>query len=405
MRRKFLIGACPFPKTDFHFCGDVRAFTPVFSGNVRAFTASAREDGRLRPYVFDRLRTRLLVLPRCGTRQIFVNRLFTLQSRTELLACGCNPTCWSLGSTSRGDHGSWYMSEPIIYLGIGFLVAIVLVLIAKALVHSRMGRFAMKRLEAAAPKLMADIEADMSQLHAQIAMATRRLETGVEQMKSKTTSQLSEIGKSSEAIARLKAELGEKTVALQALSGKERALDERLHLIEAELALKTGALAEVERKLTNEKAELDDLLAFIEARDKLAEVDKRHATAIAALKAENAALEQQLGQSFDDYTKLEHEMAIMKRQVEATWASERMANAVLRERINDVAGEVVRVAHALEGLGSPIDTMLAGKVAELAGADNSSKSPDGDDSKGMLAHRIRSLQKRAARVSSSNGGP
>ena len=305
------------------------------------------------------------------------------------------------------------MSEPIIYLGIGFLVAIVLVLIAKALVHSRMGRFAMKRLEAAAPKLMADIEADMSQLHAQIAMATRRLETGVEQMKSKTTSQLSEIGKSSEAIARLKAELGEKTVALQALSGKERALDERLHLIEAELALKTGALAEVERKLTNEKAELDDLLAFIEARDKLAEVDKRHATAIAALKAENASLEQQLGQSFDDYTKLEHEMAIMKRQVEATWASERMANAVLRERINDVAGEVVRVAHALEGLGSPIDTMLAGKADELeaaiglpspnGGNGHAPISNGGDDTKGSLARRIRSLQKRSARVASSGG--
>ena len=95
----------------------------------------------------------------------------------------------------------------------------------------------------------------------------------------------------------------------------------------------------------------------------------------------------------------------MKKQVESTWASERMANALLRERINDVAGEVVRVAHALEGLGSPMDTMLAGKVAELEAANNSSKAPDGDDSKGMLAHRIRSLQKRAARVSSSSGGP
>ena len=66
----------------------------------------------------------------------------------------------------------------------------------------------------------------------------------------------------------------------------------------------------------------------------------------------------------------------MKKQVESTWASERMANALLRERINDVAGEVVRVAHALEGLGSPIDTMLAGKVAELDAANNSSKPPE-----------------------------
>jgi chromosome segregation ATPase len=305
------------------------------------------------------------------------------------------------------------MSEPIIYLGIGFLVAIVLVLIAKALVHSRVGRFTMKRLEAAAPKLMADIEADMGQLHAQIAMATRRLETGVEQMRSKATSQLSEIGKTSETIARLKAELGDRTAALQVLTAKERALDERLHLTQAELAVKTGALAEVERKLANEKAELDDLLAFIDARDKLAEADNRHATAIAGLKAENASLQEQLGQSFDDYTKLEQEMATLKRQVEATWASERMANAVLRERINDVAGEVVRVAHALEGLGSPIETMLAGKADELeamiglpspnGGNGHAPISNGGDDTKGSLARRIRSLQKRASRVASSGG--
>jgi len=104
----------------------------------------------------------------------------------------------------------------------------------------------------------------------------------------------------------------------------------------------------------------------------------------------------------------------LKRQVESTWASERMANAVLRERINDVAGEVVRVAHALEGLGSPIETMLAGKTTELEaaigalnGGDQSTLVPSigtgGDDSKGSLARRIRSLQKRAARVSSAGG--
>jgi hypothetical protein len=103
----------------------------------------------------------------------------------------------------------------------------------------------------------------------------------------------------------------------------------------------------------------------------------------------------------------------LKRQVEATWASERMANAVLRERINDVAGEVVRVAHALEGLGSPIETMLAGKADELeamiglpspnGGNGHAPISNGGDDTKGSLARRIRSLQKRASRVASSGG--
>jgi len=313
-----------------------------------------------------------------------------------------------------GDHGPLFMSEPIVYFGIGFLLAAVLVLGAKSLAHSWLGRLTIKRLESAAPGLMADIEADMGQLHAQIAVATRRLEVSVEQMKAKTTSQLSEIGKSSEAIARLKAELGDRTVALQALTAKERTTGEQLRVVEAELAVKTGALEQVGRKLANEKAELDDLMAYVDARDKLAEADSRHLAAMDSLKAENASLEEELAQSFDERRKLEHEMGTLKRQVEATWASERMANAVLRERINDVAGEVVRVAHALEGLGSPIETMLAGKTTELEAAigalnrgDQSNLVPSigtgGDDSKGSLARRIRSLQKRAARVSSAGG--
>jgi chromosome segregation ATPase len=305
-----------------------------------------------------------------------------------------------------------FMSEPIITFGIGFLLAVLLVLGTRSLFRSRLGRFAVRRLEATAPKLMADIESDMGGLHAQIAVATRRLESSVEHMKAKTTSQLSEIGRTSETIARLKAELGERTIALQALTAKERAQHEQLRATEAELMVKTGALEEVGRKLAAEKAELNDLMAFIDARDKLAEAETRHAAAMEGLRAENRTLEEQLGQSFDEITKLEHEMATLRRQVEATWASERMANAVLRERINDVAGEVVRVAHALEGLGSPIETMLAGKVSELDaaaialnGGNGSipSITNGGDDTKGSLARRIRSLQKRAARVASAGG--
>ena len=212
---------------------------------------------------------------------------------------------------------------------------------------------------------MADIEADMGELHAQIAVATRRLETSVEQMKSKTTSQLSEIGKSSEAIARLRAEYANRSSALAALADKEKALHAQLRLTEAELAARSTVLAEVERKLAQEKAELNNLLAFVDARERVAETEKRHSDAMEELRTRNRELEEQLGASYDERIRLEQEMTIMKRQVETTWATERMAHAVLRERINDVAGEVVRVAHALEGLGSPMDTMIAGTASEL----------------------------------------
>ena len=311
--------------------------------------------------------------------------------------------------------GAWFMREPIVYFGIGFLLAALLILGARVLARSRVGRLARKRLESAAPNLMADIEADMGELHAQIAVATRRLETSVEQMRSKTCSQLSEIGRSSEAIARLKAEFGEKSVALGALTEKERSMSEQLRVTEAELAVKAAALTEVEHKLAQERAELNELIALIDARDKLKEMESRSAGALDSLRTQNRSLEEELGQSYHERIKLEQEMAGLKRQVEATWATERMANAVLRERINDVAGEVVRVAHALEGLGSPIETMLAGKAAELAAALGAAApgaagngslgaAMGGDDSKGSLAYRIRSLQKRAARVASDAAG-
>ena len=238
-------------------------------------------------------------------------------------------------------------------------------LVAKWFARSRIGRFAFKRLEAAAPPLMADIEADMGQLHAQIAVATRRLEVSVEQMKSKTSTQLSQIGKTSEAIARLKAEHADRAIALEALAARERAMAEQTRDTEASLLAKTATLQELERTLAVRKAELGELMTFIDASDKLAETERRHVAATEGLKAENARLEADLGQSRRECLRLQNDMQGMKKQVEATWAAERMANALLRERINDVAGEVVRVAHALEGLGSPIDTMLAGKVTQV----------------------------------------
>jgi chromosome segregation ATPase len=179
------------------------------------------------------------------------------------------------------------MSDPIFDFGFGFFLAALLIIGAKALARSRLFRFARRRLESAAPNLMADIEADMGELHAQIAVATRRLETSVEQMKSKTTSQLSEIGKSSEAIARLRAEYANRSSALAALADKEKALHAQLRLTEAELAARSTVLAEVERKLAQEKAELNNLLAYVDARERFAETEKRHSDAMEELRARN----------------------------------------------------------------------------------------------------------------------
>src|SRR5207237_9412756 len=136
------------------------------------------------------------------------------------------------------------MIEPIMYMGIGFLVAGLLGIGAIPLVHARAVRLTMKRLEAVTPMSMAEIQADKDQLRAEFAMSTRRLEMGVEQMKAKTTSQLAEIGKKSEAIGRLKVELGEKTAALLALEAKEAQVSEELSRTEQQRAAAATEWAE-----------------------------------------------------------------------------------------------------------------------------------------------------------------
>src|SRR6202035_2800097 len=182
-------------------------------------------------------------------------------------------------------------------------------------------------------------------------------------MKSRTTNQLAEIGKSSETIGRLKAEMAERNAALAALQDKERALGVQLRTTAAELTAKARDLDETEQKLAARKAEMAKFMAEFNLHPELAKAESRHAAEVEGLKAQKASAEAELVQAREQCAKLQDYIESMKKQVETTWASERMANAVLRERINDVASEVVRVAVALEGLNSPIDSLVAGKTA------------------------------------------
>jgi chromosome segregation ATPase len=306
------------------------------------------------------------------------------------------------------------MSEPIIDLGIGFLFAVLIAFGIVSAVRMRASRSSVLHIQSAQAPLMTAIEADMDQIHSQIAVATRRLEICVEQMKSKTTGQLAEIGKTSETIARLKAELAERNAALAALQDRERIVGTQLHTAEAELAVKARSLEETEQKLASRKVELARFMAEFNLHPELAKAESRHAAEIESLKAEKAAVEAQLQQSREECAKLQDFIESMQKQVETTWASERMANAVLRERINDVASEVVRVAVALEGLNSPMDSLMAGKVASAQArsedlpvtGENAISLPasleNGDATSSELIHRIRALRQRAARANATS---
>src|ERR1700730_12985556 len=100
------------------------------------------------------------------------------------------------------------MIEPIMYMGIGFLVASLLLVGFIPMVNARAARLTQRRVEAMTTMSMAEIRAETDHLRAQFAVSMRRLEMSVERAKAKTTTHLAEIGKKSEAIRRLRLELG-----------------------------------------------------------------------------------------------------------------------------------------------------------------------------------------------------
>jgi len=433
------------------------------------------------------------------------------------------------------------MIEPVMYFGIGFLVAALLGLLFVPLVHNRAVRLTMRRLEAATPLSIAEIRADKDQLRAEFAMSTRRLEMSVEQMKAKTTGQLAELGKKTDAINQLKKELGEKTAAIFTFESREKNLRDQLHATEQEFEIKSTALREAERTLGDKQADLAKIVAELgersiladsqrvelaalrtqieamkvsvadydravrsteerlareraeaeiaakqvnEERGKLGDLSTRagaleqqllvHKTEAEvtsrrvqdleerlreqgrllaerdfliarlrsdleeAVKVENdlraqldnaggrsnsaadkfradiEQLEAQLAAAIEDRSRLQREVSAMKRDAETTWAAERVENALLRERINDVAAEVARLTAVLEGPGSPIEAMLAqtgpdrgqARAARLQningtnGEGGTTGAETQDDNKGSLAERIRALQTTASRAAS-----
>src|SRR6201982_919640 len=151
------------------------------------------------------------------------------------------------------------MIEPIMYLAIGFLISMLCGLMIVPLVHNRAVRLTTRRLEAATPLSMAEIQADKDQLGAEVAMSARRLEMNVEQLKNRTTSQLAELGKKTDAINRMKIELGEKNATIFSLEAREKAVKEQLRATEEEFTAKTAALRTAEQALTDKQSDFAKL--------------------------------------------------------------------------------------------------------------------------------------------------
>jgi hypothetical protein len=134
------------------------------------------------------------------------------------------------------------MIESIMFFGGGFLVAGLLALVLISFVHRRAVRLTQRRLEDAIPVSLAEIQADKDKLRAEFAMSARRLQMSVEQLKAKATNQLGDIARKTEAIAKLKAELAEKTAVTDELEAKVKSLGIKIRETERDYAVNAGAI-------------------------------------------------------------------------------------------------------------------------------------------------------------------
>jgi uncharacterized membrane protein YccC len=119
------------------------------------------------------------------------------------------------------------MIEPIMYMGIGFLLAALIAVAVIPLVHDRAVRLTTRRLRAALPLSMKEIQAGRDLLRAEFAMATRRLEINLNQLKDKSTGQVVELSKRDDVINRLKLQRYTLNVEVIALKSQLEALKTR----------------------------------------------------------------------------------------------------------------------------------------------------------------------------------
>jgi chromosome segregation ATPase len=264
------------------------------------------------------------------------------------------------------------MVEPVMFFGIGFLFAALIGVVIIPFVQARAVRLTMRRLEAATPLSMAEIQADKDQLRAEFAMSTRRLEMSVEHMKAKTTSQLAELGKKSDAINKLKMELGEKTATIFALEARDKALKEQLRATEEELSFKLNAMRDAERSLKEKESDLAKLNAQLEQQS-MANDSQR--VELVALRTQIDALKDRVSDTEREFKATEDRLG--RERLDAKQASdqleaERTKVGSLGDRVSELERQLVGQSKETEILGrraQELETRLAHQGRLLAERD------------------------------------
>jgi chromosome segregation ATPase len=355
--------------------------------------------------------------------------------------------------------------QSILFFALGFLTAGFIALLVAPAFWRRAVNLTRKRVEAAMPMTLDEIQADKDRMRAEFAMSARRLEMSAQALREKNAAQVIEIGRGHEEIKALNSVISEKNREITALEAAGEALRTELQqqsndmqplsarLAEADNVLKQRA-AEIEKlgrlyedasfssssrqiELVARESELEQLdseavqlRSKAEKAEKLFQEREREAATLRdALRAEARkvdGLERTLAEREEKLEHIEKELARLREELARATAAENEEiekpadrkrlesrltaltrenrklkadlkatatakggdDEMLRERIGELAAQMVHLTSVLEGQGSPIAKAL------------SSPTPNGgqgaDAKNTSLADRVRALQKAAS---------
>lgn len=172
-------------------------------------------------------------------------------------------------------------------------------------------------------------------------------------------------------LARLRSKSGDSGTQLQALLKNNDDLHSRNFELEAEVAQTTLRMEALLKDASGENIE----------------------NAIATFESERQELREQLKSAEKDRDALKVELDSMLLTNGEDWQVERRENAVMRERINDLAAQVTSMTASLEGPDSPISKVIS-KAATAKGKRSTKEDAQAGPPKN-LADRIRALQAAA----------
>jgi len=245
------------------------------------------------------------------------------------------------------------MIESIMYLGLGFCAAGLSAALFVPLVHDRAVRLTTRRLEAALPSSAAEIVAAKDLQRAEFALATRRLETKLDELKTKDANHRAELGRKTDRINRLRLEVEGLYEELRRTEQNRVAKANEARQLQRVASENEAALVEIRSALMATTEQLgEERTKFASFQDRIAAGVRQAAAKISQERAIGRQLQQDLQRRLTTQAQVlsrsESELSDLRDRLASTCQSEHALRTAMREleRQADAATATLRTENS-----------------------------------------------------------